>query len=576
MSPARHPQYDAPVAIIGGSVVGLSTALALSRQGVDSIVLERASEPNAHPRAHVANPRTLELFRLWGVEDAVRAAGLPPEAAGNFIWMSSIAGERLGEIRYDHGAAGSEARQSVTLTPEVSCAQDVIERILRQRLVDTTGRDVRFDANVVAVETEAGSGVTLRVDRDPREIRARYAVAADGAGSPTRKRLGIGMEGDEELAQFVSIYLHADLSKLTSELPAVLYWIVNPEVQGVFISMDGRKRYVFHVRMDPSRERAEDFTVERCQALLRAAIGSDDVDVDVVKVGHWLMSGQLAERYRQDDVFLVGDSAHRFPPTGGFGMNTGAQDAHNLAWKMAAVLSGWADDSLLDTYEPERRPIAHMNSTRSVANFRRLKELASWSLDPLPIIERLSDAGETGRHERARFAAEIESQREHFDKIVQELGFVYREGALIPDGHLNDADERWSYVDAEAVRQARVGARMPLVRLRRADGTEVATTDMFEREFVLLANGGSGEWEAALPVLKQAGIPASYYEIGRDLLAPAGAWDRVSGTEPGGLLVVRPDGHLAYRAPTACSDAPSRLRGVFERILRDSSAVPAA
>jgi 2-polyprenyl-6-methoxyphenol hydroxylase-like FAD-dependent oxidoreductase len=562
----RDGSHVTPVAIIGGGVVGLSMAVALWRHGVSSVVLERSAAPNDHPRAHVANPRTLELFRLWGVEREVRAAGLPAEATGNFVWMSAISGHRLGEIRYADGHRDLSFRDRLTVTPEVSCAQDVIEQILRDRLRSATGRDVSYGTNVVAAETLPTGGVELAVEGRGQAIRARYAIAADGAGSLTRRSLGIEMEGPEQLAHFVSMYVRVDLSRWTEQLPAVLYWIVNSRVQGVFISMDGHSRYVFHLRIDPARERAESFTTDRCRSILRDAIGSDDPDVEIVQVGQWLMSGQLAERYRDRDIFLVGDSAHRFPPTGGFGMNTGIQDAHNLAWKLAAVIAGWAPDSLLDSYEAERRPIAEVNRTRSVANFERLEDLATWSLDPLPIIRRLESLGADGEAERARFTKEIESQREHFDKIAQEIGFVYREGALVPELDAAVNGDR-GYIDRDAITHAQVGARAPLVRFEGSDGTEVATTDLFEREFVLIANGDSVDWEPATRALAATGVPSRYLEVGRDLIDTDGDWAEISGTQPGGALLVRPDGHIAYRAVRPPHDPKAALRQATARVL---------
>lgn len=552
----------APVAIIGGGVVGVSMAVALARQQVHSVVLEQASGPNNHPRAHVANPRTLEIFRLWGVEEEVRAAGLPSAATGRFEWLTAISGSQLGEIHYAREVLGTD----VTLTPEVSCAQDVIESILRRRLVALTGQKLHYAACVTDIVQESDGSVLLEVQGGSQFVRARYVIAADGASSPTRKRLGIPMEGPEELARFVSIYLHADLSRWTEKLPAVLYWIVNARVQGVFISMDGRSRYVFHLRIDPARERFEEYTPERCRAIMRDAIGADLLDLEIRKVGQWVMSGQVAERYRMGNVFLVGDSGHRFPPTGGWGMNTGIQDAHNLAWKIAGVLSGWAPEALLDTYESERRPVADVNRSRSVSNFTRLEDLATWSLDPLPIIARLEDPGPAGEAEHARFRAEVERQREHFDKLGHELGFCYRQGALVPEAtHASSSASASS--DHSLVPLVRVGARLPLVRMKRPDGSALATTDLFEREFVLLANG-SASWQDATSRIAREGVPITCLEMGRELVDPNGSWSTTSETRAGGAILVRPDGHVALRCRTVPEDPDAMLVAAMETILR--------
>lgn len=559
------------MAIVGGGVVGLSMAVALARQGVRCTVLERAPEPNHHPRAHVANPRTLEIFRLWGIEDRVRAAALPPEATGNFTWMTAISGVRLGELRYDHGDEQLAQRHRVTVTPEVSCAQDQIESILHDRLTELTGQGVRYGAKVTDV-VDHGARAAVQIEGDPEPVWARYVIAADGAGSATRRRLGVEMDGPEELARFVSIYLHVDLSPWVGERPCVLYWIVSSRVQGLFISMDGRGRYVFHTRLDPTREAFSDYTPQRCRALVREAVGSEDVDPDIRQVGQWIMSGQVARRYRHGRVFLAGDAAHRFPPTGGFGMNTGIQDAHNLAWKLAGVLRGWAPEGLLDSYDLERRPVAEFNCAQSVRNFHRLERLASWSLDPMPLVRRLEDQGSLGVSERERFRDEVEHQRDHFDKLHQELGFVYRRGALVPDG--DPAAGAQTCVPASSATfdpRVEVGARVPLALLRRPDGTDVATTDLFERQFVLLA-GGSPGWGEACAALAADGVPLQCVELGRDLHDSRHAWADVC--DGSTAVLVRPDGHVAFRTDASCPDPAATLREAMRTILAGGGDVP--
>lgn len=536
-------------------------ALALARQRVETMVFERALTPNDHPRAHVANPRTLEIFRLWDVEQSVRRASLDRDATGRFVWLTSISGSLLGEIDYDAHAPQAALREESTPTPEVSCAQDVVEAILRQRLVELNGTPVQFGKNVSDVR-DRGDYVELWLQGQSNPVTASYAIAADGAGSRTRQQLGIEMEGPDEIARFISIYLLADLSRWTGRFPAVLYWVVNSRVQGLFISMDGCGRYVFHHRFDPQRETFEDYTPARCDQMLKDAIGDDAVDVEIKRIGQWIMSGQVAKRYRHGRVFLVGDAAHRFPPTGGFGMNTGIQDAHNLAWKLAGVMAGWAGDGLLDSYEIERRPVAVENCTRSVANFGGLEGLASWSLNPDPIVSGLEASGQSGILARARFAAEIERQRQHFDKIDQELGFVYDAGAIY-DGtqqrHNGPPQETWTPGFA-------VGARAPYVQLTRPDGTSVASTDLFEHEFVLLANR-SPAWDGAARAVAQTGVPLRSLVIGRDLRDEGEGWSRLSGTEPGGAVLVRPDGHVASIHPTTPARPTETLTEVISTVL---------
>ena len=196
---------------------------------------------------------------------------------------------------------------------------------------------------------------------------AAWVVGCDGAASTTRRLAGIPMEGPEALAHVVGIYFHADLESLAVERPAVLYWTIDEEVPGTFIALDGSQRWVFHAAWDTERSSIESYSEERCREILRRAIGLD-VKTEIRSVRPWTMTAQVAARYREGRVLVAGDAAHRFPPTGGFGMNTGVQDAHNLAWKLAAVLGGQAGPQLLDSYESERRPVGQGNCDWSARN----------------------------------------------------------------------------------------------------------------------------------------------------------------------------------------------------------------
>jgi 2-polyprenyl-6-methoxyphenol hydroxylase-like FAD-dependent oxidoreductase len=504
----------------------------------------------------------MEIFRLWGIEDQVRERALMASVTGNFVWRRSIAGEELGRLSYEGRAENRPERRGVTSAPEVSCAQDVIEEILRDRLATLTDDRVRYDREVTDVARIDDDLMAVKVKGEAEPLLARYVIAADGAWSRTRDALGISMEGPDELARFVSIYLHADLSRWTDEEPAVLYWIVNDEVQGVFISMDGRGRYVFHVRIDPTRDHFEDYSAERCRRLVLAAVGAQ-TEIEIKDVGNWIMSGQVAERYRHGNAFLIGDSAHRFPPTGGFGMNTGVQDAHNLAWKLAAALSGWAGDPLLDSYETERRPVADANRTRSVSNFLRLESLACWAADPRPILERLGTPGEVGLAERRRFAQEIERQRDHFDKVEQELAYVYENGAVVRDHPGASAGAR---DPLDVLSHVEVGARFPLLVIRNRAGEKVNSTDLFEREFVLLTMAGSA-WRAAVDGARRAGVPIALRPLDSDLQLDVATWTAATGTEPDGAVLVRPDGHVAHRETAAPTDPQAALQTAVDRIL---------
>jgi len=233
-------------------------------------------------------------------------------------------------------------------------------------------------ARVVNVKTDAeGVDVVAQVGDDGTEtvFRARYCVLADGANSETRRRAGVKMVGESALQHLINVhFVSKTLARELREDPAMLYFVFNPDAVVVVVAHDLRAgEFVAQIPYLPPVQDARDFTPRACERVLRAAIGwKDDATktLDILDVRPWTMSAEVAETFRVDErVFLAGDAAHRFPPSGGFGMNTGIQDAHNLAWKIAAVVRGHSSASLLETYESERRPVALRNTALSVENF---------------------------------------------------------------------------------------------------------------------------------------------------------------------------------------------------------------
>src|SRR5688572_14953275 len=342
-----------PVLIVGGGPVGLSASILLSRLGVASRLVERHPGTALHPKARNINMRTMEIFRQCGVEDAVRAAGLPIERTKFLIWAETLAGreiERRVEKRsHPDGELPSPAKHCL-------CAQDDLEPVLRRHAEALAPGTLAFATELVRFEQD-GDGVTATV-RDAggeKEIRARYLIAADGARSPVRRALGVAMHGVPELYRSVNLLLNADLTKWVKDRPAAIYIIQHEGLRATLMTINGVNRWGFLINL-PVDASFEPYTPERCAAVVRAAIGVPDLEVKILGIDPWIAAAEVAERYRVGRVFLAGDAAHHMPPTGGFGLNTGVQDAHNLAWKLAAVLNGWASPGLLDTYEAERLP----------------------------------------------------------------------------------------------------------------------------------------------------------------------------------------------------------------------------
>jgi putative polyketide hydroxylase len=569
---------ETPVLIAGGGPAGLAASICLSRLGVPSLLVEQHATTTTHPKATVVNARTFELFRQWGIEDEVRRGGLPLDKSRFIVWATSLTGYELG--RLDLAATArpdgtvEALRQLGRLSPTITsiCPQDVYEPILRRRAESAAGAAVRFATQLVAFDADADcvTAVIRAADGGEQRVRAQYLLACDGAASRIREQLGIPMVGPDKFGNLLNIYFHADLQPYIAGREGALYWILNADLAGVFIALNNVDRWLlntpFHLAPGEGLER---FTPEICRALVRRAVGRPDLAVDVRSIDPWILRSQVAERYRAGRVFLAGDAAHRFPPTGGFGMNTGVQDVHNLAWKLAAVLQGWAPAALLDTYEAERRPVGQFNADQSLRNVRRMPAPGGGheANSPLAIIEEDSPAG-TGVREM--IAAGIAGTREHFSAMGQAKGFAYESAAIVPDSSGVDAAQ--STVETY-VPTARPGSLAPHVWIH-AEGAPRSLLDCFGNEFVLLAGPAGDAWSRAAADGAATRAPLRAYVVGRDLQladGDAGAWCALYGVGAGGAVLVRPDGHVAWRNAAAPADPGAALRAACTRAVGHAS-----
>jgi hypothetical protein len=287
-----------------------------------------------------------------------------------------------------------------------------------------------------------------------------------------------------------------------------------------------------------------DFPHERCRQLVRAAAGDPDLDVEILTVNPWAMSARIADTYRLGPVLFAGDAAHLFPPTGGLGMNTAVQDVHNLTWKIAHVLTGRAGPGLLDTYDPERRLVGRRNMEQSVVNAMRMAASGA-AFDP-DKLEALDDPVR-GADLRQEVAAAIELQRDEFQTLGQTLGFTYDSDAVVSDGTEPDAP-------ADVIREyrpsGRPGARAPHVWIRSGEG-RVSTLDLFDKDHVLLVPTPTSPWVTSAAALGIRHVVVT--EAGDE--PPEQSWLDTYGITPTGAVLVRPDGHIGWRAHDDMCDA---------------------
>ncbi|GAA1858730.1 FAD-dependent monooxygenase [Asanoa iriomotensis] len=526
------------VLIVGGALVGLSAALFLAEQEVSAIVVERQPSALLHPRARVINPRAVEVLRQSGLVGRMHAVR---SLTADMSEKSMLQADTLaGPARMLTPLADEVPEITGDLTPceFFSIDQDRLEEIVREQAVKL-GADLRYsheltsfeqtDDGVVAVVTDDATGVR-------REIHARYLIAADGHGSGVRQALGIPRTGAGTLVWVLSLIFKADLTGPLRGRDVGLAYLNKPEHGTLLTPLDGN-RWVFFTPYHPEAgETLDGFDDERCVQRIRAAIGVPDLSVELevqipktgAKVLGFELAAQVADRFQDGRVFLVGDSAHAIPPTGAFGASTGIQDAHNLAWKISAVLKGAADPAVLDSYEDERRPVAKSTMDQALA------ELA------LRMGMGAPDGDAPG------YAATV-------------FGHRYRSAAVVDEGGPGD---RPDLADIGAP-----GTRAPHVELSR-DGAALSTIDLFGRRFVLLTADGNGVWRKAWQDAAAAlDIEVDVHHIGTggDFDDPGNRFLAAYGLTPTGVALVRPDGIVAWRAPT--DDEPARLADALHRVL---------
>lgn len=525
------------VVIVGAGPTGLTAAHLCARLGLSAIVLERRDGPQRSPAAHVVNARTFEIWRQAGIDmGPVFAECLSPDEAGMVHWVTQLGGEVVGSLPFER--QGDEML-AITPTPIRNLSQHRLEPLL---LSDDL--DVRY-GHPCASSAQRSDGVTVEVDTpDGRSrIEARYLLAADGAGSSVRRSLGIELAGPRTIQSFVMVHLRADFRALLGDASGVLYFLVDLVDGGTFVCHGADREWVFMHGWDAEAESMEAFTEARCRDLVRAALVDPEVEFDVLGISSWHMSAQIADRYRMGRTFLVGDAAHRFPPTGGLGLNTGAADAHNLVWKIAAVEAGWADPSILDTYDAERRPVAQFNCDQSLANAFKLIEVPiafGFLDDPDHSAQLLSEVlADPAR--RAVAEAAIADQAIHFDLLGLQLGHVYEGPLVVDDGTIAPVLEEPA---RDYVPSTRPGGRLPHGWL--ADGT--STLDLVERGVPTV-------------LVREGTQPPALPDWATARTVDVETWDDTFAIASDLCLVVRPDQHIAARCPAA--DAVDTLERLF-------------
>ncbi len=530
---------DVDVLIVGAGPVGMLGGILASRQGLSALVVERRDGPQTAPAAHVVNARTYEICRQAGLDmDRIHAAGKDPADAGHVNFVTRLGGELIGRLPFERQG---DSCLDFTPTPLRNLSQHRFEPILADELGASAGAELRY-RHQWEHSDQVGDAVMsdiLALDTgETTRVRSRYVVGCDGAGSRVRKMLGIEMQGPPLLQCFLMIHFAANLRALTADRPGVLHFVLDPEASGAFVAHDVDSDWVFMHAIDPVVESAEDYDDARCLGVIERAAGTE-LSAEILGKGAWWMSSQTADSMGEGRMFLAGDAAHRFPPTGGLGLNSGVQDIHGLMWRIAAVCGARASSELLASYGTERLPVAHNNAHQSLTNAIKMVHLAVvLGTDVEPTTERLH-ASLADPAKADEIAAAVEMQREHFDLFGLQLGYVYDEGALVPEGPPGEPSSPSDYEPT-----ARPGARMPHAWLGSTGGRSTLDLVPVDRP-VLISFGDHEAWAEAVGAEDVVTV-----RVGVDTPA-LDAWREVCDVDDTGALLVRPDHHVAWRARDA-------------------------
>ena len=596
------PVEDVDVLIVGGGGAGLTASMLLSRLGVEHLLVSALPTTSILPKAHVLNQRTMEILEDAGVADDIAARSTPAANMAASAFYAGLAGPTA-----DHGrliakiecwGAGGEDEnwRAASACHQLNLPQIRLEPILKDHAEELAPDRIRFGHQLTALEQDAeGATATVR-DRDAGTeytVRCRYVIGADG-GRTVPSLVGISHVGLGVVTETATLHVSADFSELAGDDDVLIRWLVSPQTGvGVVMVPMGPERWgrhseewVIHINYPVDDPNAQ--SDEKVEADVRASLGIPDVPLQIHKITRWSIDALMAESYSEGRVFLVGDAAHRHPPTGGLGLNSAIQDAHNLTWKLAAVLSDHASPQLLETYEPERRSSVERNTQRSLENavnhFAVINPAIGVSHDNteaenLANLRRMWSGSLEDAEHRSTVLRAIRSQSMEFGEHNIEYGYTYESGAVVADGSPEPVtpDEIRVYQPS-----TRPGAPLPHAWIDDEDGGRRPIKDLVcPGRFLLIAGEDGGDWIAAARNLaERAGVPLDAVRIGHidgDYLDPRCTWLRHREIHANGAILVRPDRFIAWRSLGAADDPTAELTTALSAVLARPlpAAVPA-
>jgi 2-polyprenyl-6-methoxyphenol hydroxylase-like FAD-dependent oxidoreductase len=524
-----------PILIVGAGPVGLALAGDLGWRGTACTLIEKTDGKIEHPKMDLIGVRTMEFCRRWGIADWVRDAPYPGDYPQDYVWLTALTGYELGREKFPGRAFEACPPESPQKRERVP--QDMFDPIIKR--FATSFPCVNLQHNTELIDFEEKPDRVLATVRDTlsgetRAIEADYMIGADGGASAVRERLGIGMSGHPALTYTTNVIFRCpDFASLHDKGKAYRFIFIGPEGTWLtIVAINGADRFRMSIVGTPDK-------VTHSEADIRAALVramGKEFDYEILSVMRWIRKELVADRYGTDRVFLAGDAVHLTSPTGALGMNTGMQDAVDLGWKLDAVIRGWGGPNLLKTYEIERKPVAVRNIKASTENLERMLAPRTTHRPP-PEIFQTGPKGDAARKAYGDWYTELMSHEWFMNGY--HLCYRYDDSPIVwPDGTPAPPLEGKTYTQT-----ARPGARAPHVWL--PDGR--STLDLYGRGFGLLRLGKDAPAGASLVrAAAAAGMPLDVVAL--DSAEVFKAYQRR-------LVLVRPDGHVAWRSDAEPADA---------------------
>lgn len=582
-----------PVLIVGGGGAGLTASMLLSTYGVESYLVSMYPGTSHLPKAHVLNQRAMEIFREVGVDKTILERGTPLSGLQYTGWYAGFAGphsdygREIGKLESWGMGYTDPNWVKASPCPQSNLPQIRLEPLLKAHAETLAPGKIHFNHQFLSLEQDEEGVTALIKDRgNDREytVRARYLLCCDG-GRTINKQLGVVMEGPQNIASNVSIYMTADLSRWLKDPEVLIRWYINPDIGDalscVLVPMGPNRwgpeseEWVFHLTFPPGDERT--FDDAKIVVHMKKVLGLPDFEPEIHVISRWSVEGIVASRLQVGRVFMLGDSGHRHPPTGGLGLNMAAQDAYNLCWKISAVLNYQADEALLETYEQERKPVVAWGVQRSLENFANHLipvQLLGISMERTPEEnwERMrllwSDTPE-GEAMRIKFENQIATQQMEFHEHNVEAGYKYNSPIIVPDGTPSPISVDDVHVYEPSTRP---GSPLPHAWLYRL-GKRVALCDLAGHGHFLLITGEDGEgWlTAANELAQEQNLPLKAIQISPnqgDWLDLRFDWLRQREVSAAGAVLVRPDRFVAWRSFGASLNPKAELKSVLAQVLK--------